>query len=223
MKPFQNADGGINLSVREYDIASATAIAKGQVVEVDTGLVTACAAAQTTKIIGIAAENHTGAADALNPRSNGKKILVYDGPGLVSQCPAPRVTAAAGGSATTIVSSGTYLAAGLANDDFNGGYVRLVSKAGGSENTDEIGKVRRITDYVTATFTFTVESGGTPAAGDVYEVFPPFGFGKGNFDTGIQKLILTATAALPVKVVSHDWEHGLVGMMASLHGLGVEE
>lgn len=223
MKPFQNADGNINLSVREYDIASATAISKGQIVEMDTGLVTACAAAQTTKILGVAAESHSGSADALDTRANGKRILVYDGPGLVSQCPAPQIAAAAGGSATTIVADAAAVAAGFADDDFNGGYVRLVTKAADSTNTDKIGQVRRITDYATATLTFTVEAGGTPSAGDVYEVFPPVGFAKGNFDAAVLKLVLTATAALPMKVVSHDRERGLIGMMATLHSLGVEE
>ena len=110
----------------------------------------------------------------------------------------------------------------------NGGYIMLVEKAEGSTNTDVVGKVDRITDYAYTSSgtvsTFTKASGGTPYAGDKYAIFPPIGFRKGNLDsTTRDKLVLTATANMPIKVVGMDIERGLVNMMALLHTLGVED
>ncbi len=224
MKPFQKADGQVLISAREYDIAYNTAVKAGQVVALSEGLVTVAAANITTQILGIAAENHSGVADALDPRANGTKILVYDDPMLIFQCPVP-IAAATGGSATTMTAS---TLAAFSNDDFNGGYIMLVEKAEGSTNTDVVGKVDRITDYAYTSSgtvsTFTKASGGTPYAGDKYAIFPPIGFKKGNLDsTTRDKLVLTATASLPIKVVGMDIERGLVNMMALLHTLGVED
>lgn len=224
MIPFQKTDGQVLKSAREYDIAYNTAIKIGQVVALSEGLVVAAAANITTQILGIAAENHSGAADALDPRANGTKIMVYDDPMLIFQSPVP-VVAATGGSATTMTAN---TLGAFSNDDFNGGYIVLLAKAEGSTNTDVIGKVDRITDYAynsTGTVsTFTKASGGTPYAGDKYAIFPPIGFRKGNLDsTTRDKLVLTATASLPIKVVGMDIERGKVNMMALLHTLGVED
>ena len=150
--------------------------------------------------------------------------MVYDDPMLIFQSPVP-VVAATGGSATTMTAN---TLGAFSNDDFNGGYIVLLAKAEGSTNTDVIGKVDRITDYAynsTGTVsTFTKASGGTPYAGDKYAIFPPIGFRKGNLDsTTRDKLVLTATANLPIKVVGMDIERGKVNMMALLHTLGVED
>ena len=224
MKVFQKADGSVLFSAREYDIAYNTAVKAGQVVALSEGLVVVAAANITTQILGIAAENHSGVADAMDPRANGTKIMVYDDPLLIFQCPVP-IVAATGGSATTMTAS---TLAAFSNDDFNGGYLVLVEKAAGSTNTDPIGKVDRITDYgynSTGTVsTFTKASGGTPYEGDKYAVYPPIGFRKGNLDsTTRDKLVLTATASLPLKVVGKDIDAGCVNMMALLHALGVED
>lgn len=50
-------------------------------------------------------------------------------------------------------------------------------------------------------------------------IFPPLMFAKGNFDEDIQALVLTATAALPVKVVQIDLVHGEIGLVAKSHAL----
>ena len=223
MKAFQKTDGQVLRSAREYDIAAATAISAGQVVKLTEGLVVAAAAAETGQVLGVAAENHSGAADALDPRANGTKIMVFDDPALIFQCPAP-VVEATGGSATTMTAS---TLAAFSNDDFNGGYIKLIRKAEGSTNTDPIGKIDRIADYAYASSgtvsTFTKASGGTPCAGDGDEIYPPIGFKKGNLDTNREKLVLTATASIPLKVVGHDRDQGRINMMAHLHALGAED
>ena len=224
MKPYQKADGQVLISAREYDIAYNTAVKAGQVVALSEGLVTVAAANITAQILGIAAEDHPGTADALDPRANGTKIMVWDDPMLIFQCPVP-VADATGGSATTMTAN---TLGAFSNDDFNGGYIMLVEKAEGSTNTDQVGKVDRITDYAYTSSgtvsTFTKASGGTPYSGDKYAIFPPIGFKKGNLDsTTRDKLVLTATANLPIKVVGRDIERGLVNMMALLHALGGED
>lgn len=223
MKPFQKADGGVLIGKREYDIAYNTAIKAGQVVKLTEGLVVAATANGTAQVLGIAAENHSGVADALDPRANGTKIMVYDDPMMIMTCPVPVVTAA-GGSATTVTAS---TLGAFSSDDFNGGYLKLIGKASGSTNTDEIGTVYRITDYAYAAegtvSTFTHASGGTANAGDTYELYPPRGFKKGNLDTGIEKLVLTATASIPLKVVGRNENQSEIQMMIHLHALGVED
>lgn len=219
MKAFQKVDGSVLLSCREYDIAPATAITPGQVVSIAEGRVIAAKAAQTAAILGIAAEAHSGVVDALNPRSNGTKILVYDDPDLVSACKAPE-HAATGGTATTVVIGGL---AAFSADDFNGGWLKLVSKAEGSTNTDAIGTMKRIKDFAISdgTGTFTVESGATAAAGDVFAIYPPVGFSKGNLDATGHALVLTATAALAIKVIGN--KGGDIMLMAKKHILGAGE
>lgn len=220
MNIFQKADGGVLQSGRDYDIAANTVVYYGQVVTVAEGLVTPAAQKQTGRVLGIAAETHTGTEDALNGRNNGTRILVYDAPDAIMQCVAPEVTAAEGGGATTLVAAEL---ATFADDDFNGGYVKLLRKADESANTDELGKVRRVTDFTAASKTFTLESGGTPEAGDVYALFPPIGFAKGQLDGEKQKLDLGDTCALALKVVGMDRDLGFVRMMSGNHVLGVEE
>lgn len=223
MKPYQKADGGVLASVREYDIAASTAIVRGQIVKLSEGLVVAANVGETGKILGVAAESHSGAADALDTRANGRKILVWDTPDAIFSCAVPIVTAS-GGSATTVTAS---TLAAFSNDDFNGGYLKLIKKGASSTNTDEIGTVKRITDYAynsTGTVsTFTVATGATACEGDVYAIFPPVGFAKGNLDSNKQKLVLTATANLPIKVIGRNEDLNEIFVMANAHALGVEE
>ena len=83
MRPIQNAGGHVGLTARSYPIAYNTAISSGQVVKLSAGKVVSAVAAETSPILGIAAENHPGVPDALNYRANGPEILVYDSPELI--------------------------------------------------------------------------------------------------------------------------------------------
>ena len=68
MKFYQKLDGGVHVSAREYDVAYNTAITEGQLVKLSEGLVVSAAANETGAVLGVAAENHSGAADVLDPR-----------------------------------------------------------------------------------------------------------------------------------------------------------
>lgn len=213
MKPIQNAAGNVNCTARSYPIAASTAIAAGAVVQLSGGLVVAAAANQTAAILGIAAEAHPGTADPLNPRADGTEILVYDNPELIFECKAPTF-AASGGSATTVTASTSEVATTSA-DAFNGGF--LVSPAG---------KKRAITDYAnsSSTNTFTVPSGETAAANDVYTLYPQIGCAAGmRLDaTTLSYIVVNATGMTKLKVVGHDFERGMIRLMAVEHALGVE-
>ena len=222
MKFFQKLDGGVHVSAREYDVASDTAITEGQLVKLSGGSVVSADAGETGALLGVAAENHSGAADALDPRANGTKILVIDDPDAIYQCRAIPVAQGSGAaSATTLIARSVDLAA-FADDDFNGGYVKCVEKDASSTNTDPVGKVRRITDFTAASKTFTLESGGTPCEDDVYEVFPPVGFAKGNLNSAKDGLVLSATANLPVRVTGADVALGKINVMVKKHVFAVD-
>ena len=165
MRPIQNAGGEEIIHARSYPVASATAIAAGQVVQLSAGKVVPVIAAQTGAILGIAGEDHPGTADMLNPRANGDEILICDNPGLIFECPVPTIKAESG-SATTIVPATGSLAAAAADDAYNASVLVLKSKAAGSTNTDVPGTRRAVTDYTKTGTVLTVETGGTPAAGD---------------------------------------------------------
>jgi len=217
MRAHQLMDGGAIYSAREYDIASSTQIKAGQLVKLSEGLVVAAATTETGAILGIAAENHAGSADALDTRANGTKIKVYDAPELIMACPVPVVTAT-GGSATTVTadSLGAYSA-----DEWNGGYLKLVEKAANSTNADPIGTVKRITDYAYAASgtvsTFTVASGATAVSGDKFEVYPPLGLAKFAYDSALQKVVYTGVSATSLKACGRIEETGEVLYKAASH------
>ena len=225
MRPIQNAGGHVGLTARNYPIAAATAISAGQVVKLSGGLVVASAAAAAAVILGIAAENHPGTADALNPRANGTEILVYDNPELIFECPAP-VIAAASGSATTIVPASGDVDANSADDSFNNSVLVLVSKAADSTNTDPVGKHIVVTDYAKTGTVITKASGGTPSAGDKYEVYPALGAPVGGIaaldSTTLSKLVVSTKGATKIMCVGHDFDRGMIRLMAVEHSLGVE-
>ena len=222
MKFYQKLDGATHISAREYDVAADTAISEGQIVKLVDGLVVAAAVNETGAVLGVAAESHSGSADALNTRANGKKITVIDDPNTVFQCAAPQVTALESSATTLEVTDLKAFAA----DDFNGGYVKLVSKASGSTNTDEIGTVRRISDFALDNATptkgvLTVENGGAACAGDVYAVFPPVGFAKGNLNSARDGVVLSAAADLPLRVIGADTGFGKINVMIGKHVFAV--
>lgn len=217
MKAYQKFDGGVIASAREYDIATSTEIKEGQLVKLSAGLVVACATTETGAILGIAAETHSGSADAINPRSNGAKIFVIDCPDVVMASPAV-VVEATGGSATTVTTDelGAYSA-----DDFNGGFLKLVSKVAGSTNTDPVGTIKQITDYSYAASgtvsTFTVASAGTANDGDKFELYPPVGLAKGALDSNIQNWVASGVSCTSLKVCGRDIDAGIILTKAASH------
>lgn len=217
MNPVYSSSGEQITGMNEYEIATGTVVAIGQVVKLTVGKVVLAVVAETSPILGTAAEAHSGAVDVLNPRSAGLKIKVYDSPQQVFESPAYKATATSG-SATTFAATGL---AAFADSDFVGGKLKIVSKVVASTNTDPVGTIYDVTASTAATKLFTfAAAGGAFVAGDICEVYPPIGFAKGNLDSGISKYDLTATAALPIEVVGYDTARGQIRVKASLHQLG---
>ena len=209
MKFYQKLDGAVHVSAREYDIAPETKIVEGQLVTLSEGLVAAVEA--DGAILGIAAENHSGKADAIDPRADGKRIFVIDDPCVVMQCAAPEV-AATGGSEETLEAEEL---GAFDEGDFTGGYVKLLRKAEKSENADVPGKVRRIEGF--AEGTLTLEKGGAPGKDDVYALFPPIGFAKGSLGGEGVSLTLDKAEELPVMVMGRDLGLGKINLIAKKH------
>lgn len=217
MRPSFDATGSQVQAQRDYQIATGTAIAQDQIVKLTGGKVVLAVAGETSPILGTAAESHTGVADTLNNRSAGLVIRVNDSPTQVFEYAAPQATAT-GGSTTTFVAS---TVAGFADSDFVGGYLKLISKSASSTNVDSIGTIYPITGSTAATGTFTIATiTGAFTAGDVCAIFPPIGFQKGNLDSGISKLVLTASAALPIRVTGQDLNRNMVFADVALHEHG---
>lgn len=205
--------------VGEYDIAKTTVIKKGQVVALSAGKVVAQAVAGTGAILGIAAEGHSGSSQALNPRDNGTKILVQDSPSAVFESEAPVITATGGTDSTIVSTSG--LSASFADNDFIGGYAKLISKGESSSNTDAIGTLYPITDSDASAQELTISTaGGAVTAGDKFVIFPPYGFAKGNLDSDKANLVLSATASIPFRVCGRDMQREKVYLYSALHFYG---
>lgn len=219
MKPIYDKTGSQVTAASEYDIAAATNVALNTVVKMSAGKVVQAAVGETGAVLGVTAEIHTGAADAFNPRNNGLKIKVFDSPSQIFETNAPQLTAT-GGSTTTLVVNDATLAT-FADDDFNGGYAKLITKAAASTNTDPVGTVYSISDFVASTKTFTINvAGGAVTVGDVFAIFPPVGFQKGNLDATFTKYDLSATAALAIKTSGRDLNRNKVYVEAALHQNG---
>lgn len=200
----------------EYDVAASAVLRRGQVVVLTNGKAAAAGASQSGAILGVCLENHTGEASLLDPRADGTRVRVADGPATIYACPAP-VVIATGGSTTTVVD--TALAA-FADDAFNTGKLKLVSRAASSTNSGAPGTVYGISDYAGSSKTFTLDQtlAGAVTAGDRYEVYPPIGASLGALDADGEKLTLnTAASDFVLKVVGHDVARGRIYVMAKLH------
>lgn len=222
MYPVQNADGGSVLqTARNYPIDATTEIQAGAVVKLSAGKVVLAAAAETGGILGVAAEFHSGKEDALNLRANGTKILVCDNPTLIFECHAPTIKAASG-SATTLVPATGDVDASAADDAYNASVLVLKEKAANSGNTDAVGTQIVVTDYAKTGTVMTKASGGTPGAGDVYEVYPVIGAAIGGIASlGDKRLGITlkTVGATKIRCIGHDYDRGTIKLMAIGHAL----
>jgi hypothetical protein len=119
---------------RTYKIATGTAIEKGEVVKLVSGLVVAVGDTdQDDPYLGVAAEGHTGSGSG---RDVGLEIQVYDHPDDVFALKPGIAITASGGSTTTFVDSSLINNAGTTitsyTDMFKGGYIQIVTCAASS-------------------------------------------------------------------------------------------
>ena len=208
LTPIETISGRVGRTAREYPVASATVLTEGQAVKLSGGAVVSAAANETGALLGLCAEYHSGSPDALNPRADGERVLVYDDPGLVFECDAPVFTAT-GGTATTVVTDTSNVACTTA-DAFKGALL-----------VDALGRCRAVTAFAnsdTTVQTFTVASGDAPSAGDVFTLLPFAGQAAGfALDAAAQKIVLTATGCTGLRVVGFDAARRKLRLCAANH------
>lgn len=218
--------GGAVPVIREFDIATATVIEKGEVVRMDltTGLVVAVGDQdQDDPYLGVAAEEHTGVADTQNPRANGLKIKVFCSPTAVFKCKPGIITTADSGTATNWVDGELVAGAGFANDDFSGGFLKLTAKAAASTLTIPVGWIGRIKDFTVAAGTIIMETGalvGAASADDKALLLPPpvsYGWDLNADGTNID---LKAKGGETIRIIDVDPELEYVYFILRLHQLG---
>lgn len=219
--------GGTDVPViREFDIASATAIELGEVVVMDlaTGYVTAIGNAdQDDPYLGVAAEAHTGVADTLNPRANGTKIKVFCSPTAVFKCKPAVISTADSGTATNWVDGELVAGAGFADDSFTGGYLKLTEKAAASTLTIPVGWTGRIKDFTVAAGTVIMETGyltGNASAGDKALIFPPVGSFGWDLNSDGTNLDIKAKGGESLQIVDVDTDLEYVYFKFRLHQFG---
>jgi hypothetical protein len=191
---------------REYPIADATVIEKGEIVTLSTaGLVTAIGNVdQDDPVLGVAAHAHAN--------GDGLTIKVYDHPDDIFQIYSTNLLTATGGSTTTFVvdgmKSGTIAA--HVDDFFNGSKIRIVSCAANSALN---GKDVPVTDFTAATGTFTLGEtlSAALAAGDTAYLVP----GPGTKTSSHWNLTADGTDI--------DWDQGTtVGQAIQIYGSDVD-
>lgn len=205
MRFYQKLDGAVHCSAKEYDIAANTAIAEGQVVTLQFGLVVPMHPLDIGPILGISAETHSGQKDAFDPRADGTSVIVIDDPGIVMQCAAPKITVAEA-TKTAITPEFGQLAC-FWMFQMSGGYVKPLSRGGA---------MRRIVRQDGRTLVLE-DSAAPPNAGDEYAVFPPVGFDRGILNGSGDALSLCSTADSPLRVIGRDERFNRINLMAKRH------
>lgn len=227
MRVIKNKTSNTPVITSLYDIAYNTNIGQGAIVTLSASKVVAQAVNGTAAILGIAAEQHTGADDPLNFNNDATRILVADSPTAIYEGQAVEI-AATGGSTTTIISTSGFADESgsdtFVDNDFIGGYAKLTYKGSSSTNTDPIGTVYSISDSDAGDKSLTINTaGGAVTAGDKFKIFPPLGFQKGNLNTGRTDVVYTAVVALPFKVCGYNLEKETVEYYPTLHFYGNDD
>lgn len=165
-----NSAGVCTPCIREYETDITTDMPRGTVVALSAGKV--IKATDSSSVLGITSHDYVAERDELIPCSGNGRVKVVVSPGTLCRMARPSFTVTEAGTATTVKAAG--ISAPSASNAFAGGYVKLVSKKENSTNTDNVGIARKIT--ASSGTTLTLEAGGTPCAGDVYEIILPAGF-----------------------------------------------
>lgn len=203
--------------IREFDIASNTVIEKGEVVKLVAGFVVAVGDTdQDDPYLGVATEEHDGVADTMNPRANGTRIKVYCSPTAVFKCKPNVISTADSGNTTTWVDGEIVAGAGFADDDWNGGFLKVKST---TALTDALDKAIRVTDFAVATGTFTGTFTGGVTAADTAVMLPPVGSKGWDFNSDGTELDLKAKGGESIQIVDVDTDLELVYWKFRLHQL----
>lgn len=199
--------------IKEFPIAAATAIEKGEIVKLSAGFVVAIGDAdQDDPYLGVSCEAHDGSTSG---RQSGTVIKVYCSPTAVFKVKPPSVVADSGNTTTIVDASyGT-----IGNDEMNGGALKLVSLGTSSTLTLAPGKVVTVTDFATSSGTFTgVFTGGT-TVGDTYKLFPPVGAHSFDLNSDGTNFDFNTTGGESLMIVGNDFVNEWIFFKLRLHQL----
>jgi len=211
MRYVRDLSGIQTPQITDEPIATATNVIKGAYVSQSAGLTIAATNGLTSKVLGVTAQGHNGAAETLAGWNDDLTLRVYSSPGAVFAFPAPAITATANTNAALVEASG--IADFAAANAFQGGYLELKTAVA---STDPVGTRKLITASVNATKQFTVAFTAANT-GDIFYCYPPKGFALGEFSADSSAIVLTATVAQPVQVVGWDFDKKEVLVAAKFH------
>lgn len=198
MDYYINSQGLASPCVKEYEVDTTVDLHKGTVMTLSNGK--AKKAGASDKILGILCEHYSVKKEELNPRSGSGRVRVNVSSGAVFRQPNLFTVLTAAGTATKITVAGFTVP--TTADAFKGGYLRLVSKAADSENTDTVGTLRAVS--ASSGSELTVSSGGAAAVGDVYEILLPAGFSYLTLNSDADGYTLASSTSSKVRVVGCD-------------------
>lgn len=198
MEYYINSQGLASPCIKEYEVSTTADLKKGTVLTLSNGKAVKATASGT--VLGVLAEDYKTEKDTFNPRHGGGRVRVIVSSGAVYRQPCFQTTLTAVGTATKITVAGLTMPA-TANA-LKGGYVHLLKKAAGSENSDAEGSLRAIS--ASSGNDLTLESGGTAAVGDVYEILPPAGFNCLALNSDSTGFEMAASASSIAQVVCCD-------------------
>jgi hypothetical protein len=202
--------------IRSFPIVTNTVIEFGEIVKLSGGVIVAATAAtpdDDDPYVGVAAEPHDGASDG----QTGTTIRVYCSPSAVFKCKPGIVSTADSGNGTTWVDGEL---AAIADDTYNGGWLKLSEKAAASTLTAAVGTLYPITDFATTTGTFTGVFGGNVSAGDKAVILPPVGSHGWDMNTDGTNINLKANGGETFIIVDVDTETEEIYFKFRLHQFG---
>jgi len=162
--------GAVTPVIKEFTVEKEAKISAGTIVFIDeNGVVNGDG---NGKILGVAAEEHTGEKDLLNERANGDRIRVDITLGGVYKMPCPVFEASEDADGTALICENAKV------DENCKGYLVLIFKGEDSVNGDAIGTRRRISSVAVndSKAVFTLDEGEKICKGDRYAFVPAAGF-----------------------------------------------
>lgn len=205
--------------IKEFDVADATALSKGEAVRLNSGAsgstseVATGGTAYTTAYLGVTAEEKVA--------SDGNvRIKVYCSPTAVFRA-VPIVTTVTASPSTTVWTDSTVLLNTTA-DAANGGKLKIKALASGHTGTYTPGTIVKIVDSATNTLTGAAASfPGSTTIGDSAYFFPPIAVTGATFSaTNARTLVWAATTGVAIRIIDHDLTNNKVLWSFAVHQFG---
>lgn len=194
MDYYMNSAGISTACIREYETDCTENLKKGTILTLSEGKAKKAGASDI--VLGVLAADYYAEKDELIPASGTKRMRVTVSAAAIYRTEPQTTTIKQVGTETTITPAEVTLP--TAANALKGGYVKLISKAPGSENTDHVGCVRKITASTSSLL--TIETGGKAGIGDIYAILPPAGFDNLALNGNADGFTISASSGNMAKV-----------------------